>query len=105
YRSSYRIGLHRNSYTALVQAKPVTVIRDFDRDAILDYDSGREETGFFGINIHRASATGESTRVDKWSAGCQVFANIHQYSEFLKLCRLATSNWGEQLTYTLIRQG
>lgn len=104
YRSGYRIGLHQNRYTALVQAQPVTVIRDFNRDKILDYDSGREQTGFFGINIHRASATGESTWVDKWSAGCQVFANINQYNEFLKFCKLATANWGSQLTYTLISQ-
>lgn len=102
YRATYRIGLHKNSYTALVQAKPVTVIRDFDRNPVINYESGVEQTGFFGINIHRSSATGESTMVDRWSAGCQVFANVHQYDEFIKLCKLAASYWGELFTYTLI---
>lgn len=103
YRGAYRFGLHRNTYTALVQSRPVTVIRDFNRDKVLDINSGREQTGFFGINIHRASGSGESTFVNKWSAGCQVFANINHFNEFMKLCRLATSYWGDHLTYTLIK--
>jgi hypothetical protein len=104
YPVTYRIGLHRNKYAALVQANPVTVIRDFNRDSKLDFESGIEQTGFFGINIHRASASGESVLVDKWSAGCQVFANIREFNEFLSLCRQATAEWNDQLTYTLIRR-
>ncbi len=104
YRSAYKLGKHRNKYEALVQAKEVTVIRDFDRDNQLDFDSGREQTGFFGINIHHASYTGESTQVNRWSAGCQVFANIHEYNEFMNLCRQARSEWGEHFTYTLLNE-
>src|SRR5258706_8646638 len=33
YISSHAIGLHRGKYPALVQVRPVTVIRDYDRDA------------------------------------------------------------------------
>lgn len=58
YIDSHKLGLHKGKYTALVQAAPVTVIRDFNRDANLDFESGREETGFFGINIHRAKLKG-----------------------------------------------
>jgi|GEM_PF-417948 len=104
YRGAYKLGLHRNKYTALVQAAPVTVIRDFNRDDKLDFRTGVEQTGFFGINIHRASASGESTLVNKWSAGCQVLANIQEYNEFIRLCKDATAEWGEKLTYTLIRK-
>ncbi|MBR9998941.1 MAG: hypothetical protein KFF73_08220 [Cyclobacteriaceae bacterium] len=94
--------MHKNKYTALVQDKPVTVIRDFNRDNKLDFDSGREQTGFFGINIHRASASGESTLVDKWSAGCQVFASIREYHEFMELCKQASTEWNDKFTYALI---
>ena len=104
YRGAYQIGKHRNKYTALVQAKPVTVIRDFDRDSELDYNSGKEQSGMFGINIHRSSATGTSTLVNKWSAGCQVFARITEYNEFIKLCKLARDQWGNSFTYTLINR-
>ena len=104
YRNAYKIGKHRNKYTALVQAKPVTVIRDFNRDSKLDFNSGKEQTGMFGINIHRSSANGESTLVNKWSAGCQVFSKISQYNEFIKLCKLAQDYWGNFFTYTLINK-
>jgi len=102
YRRTFKLGLHKKKYTALVQAEPVTVIRDFNRDSKLDFDSGIEQTGFFGIHIHHASYSGESTLVNKWSAGCQVLANINEYNEFIKLCKNATAEWGEKFTYTLI---
>ena len=36
------------------------------------------EEGIFGINIHRATGKSgsKSTRVDKWSAGCQVIVSM-----------------------------
>ena len=42
YVDSWVIGKHKGQYTALVQSKPVTVIRDYDRNAILDFNNGRE---------------------------------------------------------------
>jgi hypothetical protein len=102
YSGAYRIGMHQGKYKALVQAAPLTVIRDFNRDNKLDYSSGKEQTGFFGINIHRANASGESTFVNKWSAGCQVFANSSQFTEFIKLCENSIANWGNSFTYTLL---
>lgn len=104
YKESHRYGKHRGQYDALVQASPVTVVRDFNRDNKLDFSSGKTQTGLFGINIHRANEKVESKFVNKWSAGCQVFANPNEYQEFLKLCRLFLAEWGETFTYTLIRQ-
>lgn len=102
YLGAYNLGLHKGKYKALVQAAPVTVIRDFDRDSNFDFVSGREQTGFFGINIHRATASGESTIVGKWSAGCQVFANSAQFDEFIDICGNSALNWGNSFTYTLL---
>src|ERR1041385_911582 len=59
YVDVYQIGLHRGKYTALVQrGGTVTVIRDYDRDAVLDFANGTRVTGWFGINIHHASSQG-----------------------------------------------
>jgi len=102
YPEAYRLGMHQGKYKALVQAAPLTVIRDFNRDGKLDYSSGKEQTGFFGINIHRATASGESTFVNKWSAGCQVFANSTEFSEFIKLCENSIVNRSNAFTYTLM---
>lgn len=104
YRSAYKIGTHRDRYRALVQAKPVTVIRDFDRDRELDYSSGREETGHFGINIHRANRDRASIQVDNWSAGCQVVCDPLQFNYFLDICEKGAKEWGNAFTYTLLHQ-
>ncbi len=104
YRRGYRLGRHRGKYAALVQNSPVTVIRDANRDNFLDLDSGTEQTGLFGINIHRASAQRESIQVDRWSAGCQVFCDPNQYAFFLKLCRRGREAFGNSFTYTLLNE-
>lgn len=101
----YKIGLHKGQYKALVQRGKVTVLRDYDRNAILDFNNGKEVTGYFGINIHRSNATGTSTNVDKWSAGCQVFANSNDFQHFLNLVEQSENKYGEQsIYYTLIDQ-
>jgi len=102
YIDAYKIGLHKGEYKALVQQKPVTVIRDYDRNAILDFNNGKEEKGNFGINIHRAGAKGSSINVDKWSAGCQVFENADDFANFLALAEKHSSLYGNKFTYTLV---
>ncbi len=103
YIGLWKLGLHQGKYEALVQAGPCTVIRDANRDNRLDYD-GHEETGFFGINCHRAAAWGTSKQVDKWSAGCQVFADSKDFAVFMALAREAAKAWGDRVTYTLLNE-
>ena len=102
YASSHRIGLHRGKYLALVQQRPLTIIRDYDRNANLDFMNGREETGIFGINIHHASVNGTTKSVEKYSAGCQVFANINDFNLFMQLAERHKQLYGNDFTYTLI---
>ncbi|HEX9510593.1 MAG TPA: hypothetical protein VF939_08920 [Puia sp.] len=102
YIGSHMIGMHRNKYLALVQQRPVTVIRDYDRKAVLDFLNGKEDTGLFGINIHHALATGITRYVDKFSAGCQVFANVEDFNLFMHLCQRHKQLYGNDFTYTLI---
>ena len=102
YLHCYCLGLHRGQYKALVQFMPVTIIRDFNKDNYLDFSTGKEDTGIFGINIHRANLTGKTINVNQWSAGCQVFADSNQFSEFITLCEKAEKYWGKTFSYTLI---
>jgi hypothetical protein len=104
YKSSWKIGKHKGKYTALVQSKPITVIRDADKDREYDYNSGNEEEGLFGINIHRSNPKRESTQVGKWSAGCQVFANPWEFDVFIKICEEAADVYSNSFTYTLINE-
>lgn len=102
YQSTYALGKHKGLYEALVQVRPVSVIRDYDRDAFLDFNNGSKQTGNFGINIHRAESFGETKFINKYSAGCQVFQNASDFTEFMKLCQEHRRRYGNTFTYTLI---
>lgn len=99
---AYAIGMHKGKYEALVQVKPITVIRDYDRDAVLDFNNGTKQIGLFGINIHRAQISGETKYIDKYSAGCQVFKDADDFYAFMQLCKLHASLYGNSFSYTLI---
>jgi len=98
YRSSHTIGLHQGKYQALKQLNPVKVYRDANKDAI--YDENKIDTGVFGINIHKAGV--DSTYVENWSEGCQVFKKGVNFDEFMKIVNIAAKLHGDKFTYTLI---
>lgn len=98
YRGSHGIGLHQGKYEALRQFKNVKVYRDANKDLI--YDENKIAEGVFGINIHKAG--NNSTYVENWSEGCQVFKRSADFNEFMKICRKAREIWGNSFTYTLI---
>lgn len=102
YKDAYQVGLHRGKYYALVQKKPVTVLRDYDRNSVLDFWNGKKDTGMFGINIHRASENGTTKTVDNYSAGCQVFASVTDFTLFMQLCEKHQQLYGNSFSYTLI---
>jgi hypothetical protein len=104
YRSVWSIGLHRGQYEALTQTGEITVWRDGNKDKKVDY-GGEEYAGYFGINAHRSNRNHQSQSVDKWSAGCQVFANPSHFSAFMSLCRAQVSaGLGDKFSYTLIHE-
>lgn len=102
YVGAYQIGDHKGTKALVQTGGKVTVYRDYDRDAILDFNNGREETGSFGINIHRAGASGTTIDVDKWSAGCQVFENADDFKTFMELAEKYVGLYGNRFTYTLL---
>jgi len=131
YNGSHILGFHKGQYEALVQKKPITVIRDFNRDAILDtqlnsyfnshtfskngvvyteyYDDEnklifRDTTGIFGINIHRASAYHILESVGLYSEGCIVFQNPKEYIEFIDICKRGAKYYGNSYTLTVITE-
>ena len=99
YRGSHTIRLHQGKYEALGQAKNVKVYRDSNKD--LTYNEDTIQEGIFGINIHKAGA--DSTYVENWSEGCQVFKRSADFDKFMAICRLAASIHKNSFSYTLIR--
>jgi hypothetical protein len=104
YEGAYEIGLHKGQYKALVQKLPVTILRDYNRNTILDFNNGIKIKGLFGINIHHAKKDGTTYKVDDFSAGCQVFQNIGDFNEFMNLCEIHARLYGNRFTYTLVDQ-
>ena len=104
YRSTWKIAKHQGKYEALCQRKPVKVWRDDNRDRVLDFYSSPEDEGYFGINIHRSNPYTESSQVDKWSAGCQVFKKVDNFKEFMNYCNKSASMYGDGFTYTLLEE-
>ncbi len=98
YRGSHGIGLHQGKYEALKQFKSVKVFRDADRN--MTYAENKVDEGIFGINIHKAGV--DSTYVENWSEGCQVFKRVKDFEEFMTICRKARDIHGNSFTYTLI---
>ncbi len=102
YKDAYALGLHRGSYEALVQVKPVTVIRDDDRNALINYLADTQ-TGLFGINIHKSSkGKNNEDIIGSDSAGCQVFRNIPDFMDMMRLAQTSRKKYGNKFSYILI---
>ena len=103
YRSCWKVGLHRGQYRALVQVKEMTVYRDNNRDNNLDLIPGSEDTGLFGINYHHAGQDSQS--VDKWSAGCQVFQKLFDFTLAMEMVdKQIAAGLGDVFSYTLLTE-
>jgi len=98
YSGSHHIALHQGKYEALKQKANVKVYRDANKD--MNYDESKIQEGIFGINIHKAGA--DSTYVENWSEGCQVFKKSADFDAFLAICKKAATLGGNSFTYTLI---
>ena len=102
YKNAYQLGFHRQlkDHPALVQRGNLSIYRDSDGNAVAN-ESGRLITRVdFGINIHRANA--DSTFVNDWSAGCQVFKRRADHAAFLRICERFRAR--KNFTYTLLHE-
>jgi hypothetical protein len=99
YRGVWMIDLHQGKYSALCQRNGnVRVWRDGDRNMI--FEEIIVDEGSFGINIHKAGQ--DSTWVENWSEGCQVFKRVKDFDSFMSICRKASKIHGNKFSYTLL---
>ena len=99
YRSTWTIDKHQGKYDALCQRLAnVKVYRDTDLDLVYDEDKVTE--GMYGINIHKSGL--DSTWVENWSAGCQVFKRVKDFDAFLKICKKAKTIHGNKFSYIIV---
>lgn len=99
YRGLWQIGKHKGKYKALVQKGKIKVYRDKDKDDHLDMKSSTIHKGYFGINLHHGN---DSSKINKYSAGCQVFQDPDDLTKVLDICDKAKAKYGNSFTYTLL---
>jgi hypothetical protein len=105
YRASHEISFHHigqpNQYEAMRQCGVLKVWRDADKDAELDYGMNEQDASNSGINIHKAGK--DSSQVDKWSAGCQVFKKEADFLSFMEKMHLQkSSGLGSKISLTVL---
>lgn len=86
YLNCWEVGTHGNSvpHEALIQIRPVTVYRDYNRDMARVGD--KEDTGLFGINQH-GGYDYPFGNIGPASAGCQVGRTMDGHEEFMRLIK------------------
>jgi hypothetical protein len=94
YIDAYAIGLHNEKVRTLIQTRPVAVLENYNRDALLS--EGKKKSGLFKIDIIPASA------LEKGDDGCQVFLSEENFKEFMSLCAKHQEFYGNQFSYSLI---
>ena len=99
YRTTWAVDLHQGKYEALCQRlAKVKVWRDANKNLL--FEETVTDEGMFGINIHKAGT--DSTWVENWSEGCQVFKRVIDFNEFMKICKKASKIHGNKFSYTLL---
>lgn len=102
HRGSHQLGIHKG-YTALVQRIPLTVHRDANLDARLDFS--KTEKGMFGINIHRAIQNSIAKTIGKFSAGCTVVQSPEDFAYLVSMIKRQKFQIGtDTVSYTIIRE-
>lgn len=100
YRGVWTVDKHQGKYDALCQRRGnVSVWRDSDKDLV--FENMMVDTGMFGINIHKAGQ--DSTWVENWSEGCQVFKRVKDFDAFMVICKKASKIHGNKFSYTLLQ--
>ena len=99
YKDAYTIGYHQGKYKAVVQRKNVNVYRDNNGDKVYNYTN--LNNGLFGINIHK-SGNPQSSYVNNWSAGCQVFKKLSDFNKFMNILQDFNLTESSNINYTLI---
>ena len=102
YRGVWTLDMHRGKYLALCQrGAVVTVWRDRDMNRTSNHRN--LDTGWFGINLHRAHPYHLVATTKHYSSGCQVIRSPADWARLLSLCTLQAENGlGSKYSYTLL---
>jgi hypothetical protein len=93
----FGIGKHHGDYDCLVPVVPVPVLRYTSIDDAIGDPSTSNST-----QIHRASATHESTVVGPWSEGCIVIANPVDFAALMGMAAAQVKTGHRRFTVAIV---
>lgn len=101
HRSAYTFGRHHDAYECFVPCKPIPVTR---YKSAADYAAGKGTLSTSNATqIHRASASHESSSVGAYSEGCIVIANPDDFSKALALGKAqVAAGIGDRFSVTVL---
>jgi hypothetical protein len=101
YVDQLKMGYHKDDEKHKCLKFDKCAIHRNDNVSKYNYESVTE-MGNYSINLHRSSEIGTADYVFNYSEGSQVFKNINQYNQFIKLCENQETNANKSLfTYTI----
>jgi hypothetical protein len=99
-------GLHHGA-AALIQCGDISILRDFDRDGEIDWDSGRLMLAGPEAQLrnHYARTDRVVTNVDNWSAGCCVVPDCRDMNDIMILMQKQIKyGHGEKVSFALFNE-
>ena len=101
YKRCWVLGTHKGQYQALVQSNEALFVvqRDNDKNDLFN-EQAESFNDASGINLHHAGES--STKVDKWSAGCQVIARMEDWNDLMSDILLSRKSYGNFFSYNLV---
>lgn len=89
HKACYKVGQHKG-YEAMQQIGPMDYVRDNNKNGVLDFlykvAGAKHYREIAATNIHHAGQ-GKSLRNYNWSAGCQVIADINDFTKFMNIVK------------------
>ena len=102
YINIWQWAMGHNGYMQFLQlGGPVKAYRDNNRDSYFDMDPKKIDTGYFGMNGHRAHPTVKQQIVDKYSEMCQVIRSAEAWK---KVEKIQSENIQKFYSYTLLTE-
>jgi len=86
HKNVYQVGSHKGKEGMVQYGASIKIWRDKDNNFYFN-EGDVIETGFFGVNIHRASIVKDIIKIGRWSGGCQVIRKNIDINKFMKLIK------------------
>lgn len=106
HENVYMVGEHKGHEAMVQYGNKIRIWRDGNNNFRKDNED-IIQTGYFGTNIHRASAIKVTDKIGKYSAGCQVINDVEDHLKYMSIVKSSNkykSNKKSRFSYMLLKE-